>query len=240
MSKVCCPVCGEGFKQVGIHWSSGDVCHEPPLSEYLFDIIKGNLMGDGCIDKADKNPNLVCEMTNREYLEFLDDELGVFSTQVRMTKTAEEAAKENRERDFRPNAKAEDYSDKYSLRTRNLEQLEELSDWYSSGKKVFPEDLELTPTILKHWYVCDGHYSLKEESVRGNIVLSMNNERDNKEKIEKYFDDIGVEVGRWREYDAGDYIDCSAVFHADETERLFEYMGSPLPGFEYKWPKKLR
>jgi len=237
---VTCPNCGNQYEQIGVHWSSGDVCYEPQLDDELFEILVGNLMGDGCIDKCDKNPNLLCVMVNKEYLEYLDETFGIFSTGVRLKSTAEDSAKANRERGFRPNASAENYSDVYSFRTRNLSQLKELADWYSSGEKVFPENLELTPTILKHWYVCDGHYSLKEESDRGNIVLAMNNERENKEKIENYFHGIDVEIGRWREYDAGDYIDCAAVFHADETEQIFEYMGEPLPGFQYKWPADYR
>lgn len=237
---ITCLNCGDEYEQIGVHWSSGNVCYEPQMDDKLFEILVGNLMGDGCIDKTDKNPNLLCEMANQEYLEFLDSLFGVFSTSVRLSCTAEEAAKNNRERGFRPNADSDNYSDKYVFRTRNLSQLSSLADWYSSGEKVFPESLELTPTVLKHWYVGDGHYSLKEESNRGNIVIAMNNERENKEKIENYFQDIGVEVGRWREYDAGDYIDCAAVFHADETEQLFEYMGEPLPGFEYKWPEEYR
>ena len=237
---VICPNCGNEYEQIGVHLSSGNVCYEPQLSDGLLEVLIGNLMGDGCIDKCDKNPNLVCKMVNKEYLDYLDSLLGVFSTGVSLSHTAEELAESNRKRGFRPNAKSDDYSDAYTLRTRNLSQLEKLSNWYSSGEKLFPKNLELTPTILKHWYVCDGHYSIKKESNRGNIIISLNNERENKDKIEKYFRGIDVEIGRWREYDAGSHIDCSAVFHADETEQLFEYMGEPLPGFQYKWPANYR
>lgn len=236
--KIPCPHgCGE-FESIGNHWSKGDVCEEPQLSEKQKDIVTGILMGDGCIDYSDKNPRLVIEIINKEYIDHIDSVLGIFSTGVSLCRSAEEGARMNRERDFRPEAKEADYSDLFRLTTRNLEQLEDFSQWYSSGSKVFPENIDLTPTVLKHWYVCDGSYSLKEESRRGNIVISVNNERKYKKKLESYFrENIGVGVDYWREYetDAG-RKDCSMVFHADTTEQLFEYMGSPLPGFEYKWP----
>lgn len=236
--KVLCPRgCGE-YEHIGQHWSKGDVCIEPELSENQKEIITGCLMGDGFIDYSDKNPSFGIILCEEEYLKYIDEIFGILTTGVRMESTAKEKAEENRQRGFRPDADEEDYSDQYILPTRNLEQLSEYADWYSSGEKVFPEEIELTPTTLKHWYVCDGSYSMKEESVRGNIVLSLNNEAGNEDKIESYFEDsVGCSVDYWREYETREgRIDLSAVFHADTTEELFEYMGSPLPGFEYKWP----
>ena len=29
---------------------------------------------------------------------------------------------------------------------------------------------------------------------------------------------------------------CNARWTVDESKELFDYMGDPLPGFEYKWP----
>jgi hypothetical protein len=230
---VECPNCGGIYEHIGQHWSKGDVCREPPLSEKQKDVITGCLMGDGCIDKNSKNPAFLISVTKREYLEYLDTVLDIFSTGVSLRATAEECAELNRKRGFRPNAKAENYSDQYKLSTRNLQQLNEFYDWYSSGKKVWPENVDLTPTVLKHWYVCDGSYSIKEESDRGSIVIAVNNEKDNQEKLNQYFlDSVGVEVDYWREYKD----DCAMVFHADTSEQLFEYMGEPLPSFEYKWP----
>lgn len=240
---VDCPNCERGpFEHIGQHWNKGDRCSEPQLTEEQEEVIAGTLMGDGCVSHTDKNPALSCLMINQRFLEHLDEMLGVFSTGVRLARTAEESAEENRERGFRPNADAEDYSDQYQLDTRNLEQLHKYEDWYSSGEKVWPEDLELTPTVLKYWYVGDGSYQVGENQVRGNIVLSLNNEREHKDKIESYFHDgPGVTVDRWREYEAPNgRIDCAAVFHADTSEQLFDYMGSPLPGFGYKWPDEAK
>jgi len=236
--KVSCPKgCGE-YEHIGQHWSKGEVCSEPLLSQNQKEIITGCLMGDRYVDYTDKNPSFGIIVCNEEYLEYLDEIFGVFTTGVRVENTAQESVEKAHKYNFRPNAKVENYSEQYILSTRNLEQIKEFADWYSSGNKVFPENIKLTPIVLKHWYVCDGSYQIKEESKRGNIIISMNNEREFKDKIESYFEKyVGVSVDRWREYktDKG-RIDCSAVFHADTTEQLLEYMGSPLPGFKYKWP----
>jgi len=235
--KVTCPNCEGEYIHIGQHWSKGSVCSEPEMPMYIKEILKGVLMGDGCLSfsERDKNPSMRIAMTNKEYLDFLKGEIKPFSTSVSLKKTAEESAKDNRKYGFRPKASCENYSDIYELRTRNLRQLSCFVDWYSETKQ-FPSDLELTPTSLKHWYVCDGHYSLKQDSKRGSIVISLNNESSNKQKIKSYFRKINIQFDNWRIYEGENKTNAAIVFNADKSEQLFEYMGEPLPGFKYKWP----
>jgi hypothetical protein len=64
-----------------------------------------------------------------------------------------------------------------------------------------------------------------------------NNQRKNKDKIEKYFQDIGHPVSRWRDTKVRDErYKTSIIFNKKETEELFDYMGEALPGFSYKFP----
>lgn len=61
----------------------------------------------------------------------------------------------------------------------------------------------------------------------------MLNEKNNTDKIESYFTTYcGVNKFHWDESENR----CDLVFTVDTTEKLFDYMGEPLPGFEYKWP----
>lgn len=187
-------------------------------------------MGDGTIFRKTENhnPNLRISVIQRDYLEYLDGVFGQLSTGVMLSRTAEEGAEKNRKSGFSPNAVEENYSDVYRLITRNHPELSEYHNWYSGGKKTFPDDINLTPTTLKHWFVCDGNMSDTR------IRIGLSNERNNKEKIESYFP---VPVQRWDETSRSDgSIRCAAVFSTENSKKLFSYMGEPLPGFGYKWP----
>lgn len=222
-----CKQCGVEYESIGSHWSHSSICSHPELTDYQKSVTTGVLMGDGTINKSVGNPRLVCTNNIREYLEFLDSVVfPVVGNGVRIMRTAEEGAKHNRDRGFRPNAKAEDYSDHYRWLCMRSPEFKVFSEWYSADGKVWPEDIDLNPVSLKHLYVCDGNLS-----PHGNIRISMVNERENKDKVEKYFEDIGFGVHSWVDYDNV----CYAKFSIGKSEDMLEYMGDPIPGYEYKW-----
>lgn len=134
---------------------------------------------------------------------------------------------------FRPKVSSENYSDVYVWYTSNNEEFQEFAEWYSTGEKVFPEDIDLTPTVLKYWYVCDGSLHQRQSSHRERFTIGLYNEIDNKEKIKSMFLRKNLpEPSFW--------TDGEAYWNVNETEELFEYIGKSLPGFEYKWPKVYR
>jgi len=199
------------------------------------ELLTGMLMGDGSINRSSKNSWFQTEMITKPFLEWLDSELGWLSTGVRLKHTASEGAKKCRDSGFSPNAKAENYSDVYRLRSRCHPDLQPLADWYASGKKVFPNDIELTPTVLKMWYVSDGYYDNHGAAKR--ITIGMSNEVDRRDNIEQLFENVGFEISNWNISERKDGSKrCNAQFTKDESQRLFEYMGESPAGFEYKWP----
>jgi hypothetical protein len=236
---VICPICDKEFQEIGKHWY-GSKCEYPSFSDKQKEIITGLLMGDGsvCVQGENSNPNLSCGMIRREYLEYLNEEVfPVIGSKVHLKRTAEEQAKYHVESGFRINAEASDYQDVYSWYTRNHPGLKPFKDWYSSGEKVFPDDIDLTPLVLKHWYVGDGNFETEKYSV-GRISIATSNEIDNRSKIENYFDSIGFDEHYWESSKREDgSLSGSIRFSTELTEDIFEYMGEPLPGFEYKWPK---
>jgi hypothetical protein len=127
------------------------------------------------------------------------------------------------------------FSTQYKIQTISHPHLENYEDWYKGGKKLFPKDLKLTPTVLKHWYCCDGSFNNNGHRFYTEIHLS--NERQNKNKIEKYFENISIPIDRWRDdrQDTGSYK-TSIIFNKNKSKKLFNYMGNSLPGFGYKWP----
>lgn len=231
-----CPECGEVYKRIAQHWAYNE-SHRPELTERQLDIATGVLMGDGCI-KVDSRKghyaNFQIEMITKPYLEWLSDIFGVLSRGVRLKRTAEQHVERNIAREFDENASLDTYNDSYCLETTTHPRFSELRNWYEDGEKTFPYNIELNPTVLKHWYVCDGSLHQGRD-----IKIAMSNERGNGEKIERYFSEQSLPTPRWEEHGrkgGSGGINYRARWTKEESLELFEYMGEPLPGFEYKWP----
>ena len=225
-----CPNCGEEYQNLAQHWRYSP-SHRPELTQKQLEITTGLLMGDGSINPSSKNCHLETEMISPNYLEYLDNIFGCLGTGVRLKKTAAESAKENRDRGFDPNAKEKNYSDVYIWKTRNHPKFNEFRDWYSTGEKVWPENIELTPTVLKHWYVGDGYYH--DKNTQNCISICTVNEIENVEKISQYFTNVGLP-------EPSNYTAKKAVWTVEDSYTLWDYMGEPLPDFEYKWPEEYR
>jgi len=224
-----CDECGEEFERIGQHWSSFQ-SHRPGLSEKSLEALTGVLMGDGCVNRSSKNPQITINMTSPNYLEYLDNMFGAEGLGVKHVMTPEESAKSMRKSGFRPNAKAENYSDLYRLSTRCNPQLSQFESWYSPEKE-WPESIDLTPTVLKNWFVCDGYWA--NYDTKNLIAIAAFNERNNKKKIESYFRSVGLPTpDKWH----GEEKQCYMRWNVDNTQTLFDYMGEPLPDFEYKFP----
>lgn len=236
---VICPLCDEKFQEIGKHWH-GSKCDYPKISDEQREVITGILMGDGTVRKQDKNsnPKLSCGMVNKRYLDYLNEEVfPVLGNKVFLKKTAEEQARWHRESEFRPNAESSNYQDIFAWYTRNHPDLDEFVQWYSSGEKVFPSDIDMSPLVMKHWFVGDGNFETDRYSI-GRISFATSNELNNKSKIEEYFISIGFDDFYWKSSERKDGSFGGGIyFSTDLTEDIFEYMGEPLPGFEYKWPK---
>jgi hypothetical protein len=213
-------------------------CSYPDLTAKQKEITTGLLMGDGWINgRGTKNNRLATRMISQNYLEYLDNIFGVFGCGVALSVTAAESAKDAKNRGFSPNAKEENYSDVYRWQTRAHPKFNEFREWYSTGKKVWPENIELTPTVLKHWYVGDGTYVNNE--LDNYIAISMCNEIKNTEKVSQYFTDVGLPNPSFTKLkrESGRKM-CKARWSKSDTNVIFEYMGEPLPDFEYKWPEE--
>lgn len=231
-----CPECGNNYKKIGRHWHAKPK-HKPELGEKLQEIITGLLMGDGCVTKNGENARLEVNMTNKKYLKFLQSKLGVLSSDISLKRSAEDSYLENKNRLPDSNLNKENYSEIYHLRTCTHKGFNKYREWYSSGEKVWPQNINLTPAVLKHWYVTDGHYDTKKSHER--IKIAMANEIKNREKVNSYFEEKDLPPPsnyNISERKSGGKS-CVAVFSKSASEDLFDYMGSPPQGFKYKWPE---
>jgi len=235
MEKVC-NQCGNEYQKIGSHWSLSSDCSHPSFTNHQREIIIGLLMGDGSVNRASKgNPMLECSMISKNYLQYIDDQFGEMGCGISLHVTASQKAQENRKSGFGPNADSADYQDKYRWQSIRHPEIEEFADWYASGKKVWPGTIELTPTVLKHWYCCDGHWD--NYGSHNRIEIAMLNETDNTDKVDQLFENAGLPSPS--NYDISEKH-CNAEFTVDQSNELWQYMGEPLPDFEYKWPERYR
>lgn len=237
MSDIC-GQCGKEYQRIASHWSRGS-CDHPDFTQHQKEIVTGLLMGDGTIDHGrGKNPRLQSQMISPDYLKYVDEQFGIFGKGVKLKITARESAKDARERGFSTNAKEENYHDVYGWTSMAHPELQEFSDWYRTGKKVWPEDISLTPTVLKHWYCGDGSWDNNGKNNR--IRISMANEIYNLEKVSQMFENAELPVPS--NYNISDRTSggkiCEAQFTVEKSRELWKYMGEPLPDFEYKWPEE--
>jgi len=223
-----CPDCGKEYKNVSLHMRRSG-CSEPEINEHQSELITGLLMGDGSVVMPNDYPSLHLKMINKDFLSWVNNELGWISNGYTLTQTAEESAQSNRKSGFSPNAKKENYSDKYTLRTKSTEQLQPWRNWYSSGEKRYPESLSLQPTMLKMWYVCDG--CMESYNSSPHISISCNNESDRLEYLRSLFDELGVEPTPHESQRS-----FSLRFSKSDSQKLFNYIGEAPDGFEHKWP----
>lgn len=203
-NKKKCHNCGNSFKKLSLHWNGSNECQEPSLTKRQKKIIKGLLMGDGYIVNDNNSNYFSIEMKNKEFLEWLDFELGNISTGLR-------SKKENT----------------YVLNTRNsMDFFDTLREWYSTGEKKFPEDLELDPIKTSMWYVSDGTKFKHTENSKPQLRIACSNESDRLEELMNLFEQEGI-----KSHTAGDAIE----FNTGNSKKLIDYMGSAPKGFERKW-----
>lgn len=192
------------------------------------EILTGILMGDGDIHgQKDANPHFRVRMTNQDFLIRLNEQFGVLSTGVFLDRTAKQQYRQATDSDHEKFevTNEESYSDLYGLRTRSHPQLHRLREWYETGQKRFPSNLRLTPTIAKMWYVCDG-WLAKTADHRPRVMIKAANESSRPEYLIDLLSHHGFHPHFTR---------TELEFTASETEELLDWMGSPPPGFEYKW-----
>jgi hypothetical protein len=182
-------------------------------------------MGDATVEDRGSAGRLTIEVTNKEFLDWVDRELGILSLGV---KSYQSSADQTERVDVVGNQKVKEHHNfnrTYELKSRSHPFFKELYSWYGEDGKRFPENLELTPLKAKMWYCCDGSL-VRSDSQRPHARFYTKNEDDRLDTLTSYFRDKGL--------DAREYVGAVG-FTADGTEELLDWMGNPPSGMQYKW-----
>jgi len=212
-----CLSCGKEYQRIGSHWSRGS-CSHPKLTEEQKEILTGLIMGDGCVsDQCGKtHPRFITTMVVPEYLEWLDSKFPQYGTGVSTRCMKNDPG---------------NWQQAYDWQTRTSPEFNEWLRWYDSGSKVFPDDVEITPLVLKNWYVTDGTFNTSGRHF--SIRIAASNERGNEEKLKQYFNNKNLPTPKLntgcREQNGTIDNWLTIYWNNGETKELFEYMGDPLP-----------
>jgi len=207
-----CKSCGKDFKKISLHWASSD-CRYPKLDKDTESVIKGLLAGDATIGKDGR---LSVYTTNPIFAEFIYRQL---ISIVPVTVSIRDA--DSNELMKRELFELTLPKHKFTKKLRD--------DWYNPKK--IPKNTVVDKLFTKYWYVCDGNLNSKYEA-------SITTSSKNIEFVEKSFNQLPFEykiknIGttelsnndRYRIY----------ISSRENVEKFLNYLGEPVPGFEYKW-----
>lgn len=193
---------------------------EISLTNRQHSLIKGVLMGDGCVVRRkddNKNPQFRVVMKNEKFINWLSDELQPLTSSVkgRSGKYAETLD-----------------NPQHVLTTYSHPLLQQYADWYNDGKKRWPVDKNLSELELLMLYVTDGTPVKHTDNWAAGI--SAINEADRKEPVADMFKrsfDIDI---TWHSSD----LDRDGLIYIPSADADIIWENAPPPGFEYKWPDK--
>jgi hypothetical protein len=222
-----CPSCGDKYQQLANHWRQSS-CDQPLITSEQAEIITGVLMGDGTIVEkcGDRDPQIAVRSVEKEFLEHLNEKLGYLTCGIHHRDS--ETVESEHGLDWYDDHEVEpDFQDQYTLYGRSHPGLERWASWYSSGEKEFPEKLELTATVIKYWFVGDGTVQRRQNEDFPRIQFTSTNEKDRLEWLCSLFDPFGLNPSPHSD---------RISFSPTDSRRLYDLMGYPVPGFDYKWP----
>jgi len=200
-----CPTCCDNFDSLGTHFRWNESCVKE-IEKYEKDILFGILLSDGWIGTSGKviQGEWACE----EYVKYIEKELGWIVSDV--TKRSDR--------------------DIWQLCTISLEEIKEIGDkFYEDNKKRFPLDVEITNTIMRHWYAGDGHLRVRD-SRKDIMILSCYNEKDRIEKVCNWVEECGFSRPNVHESKRS----VNLYFSTKNTKKILTNMDA-IPGYEYKW-----
>jgi len=224
VKKISCPSCDNKYGQIALHWNRSD-CEFPNFTEHQIEIMKGLLLGDADIQKSSGNCAFRIRSTNKDFLNWLDNELSPLSRGVKIEEDGESKKEVALKNELKGVTKDSTFKDLYSLRTVSTNETNELRSWYKSGKKRYPDNV--SKKMLKYWYISDGWINGRYISIR------CIDQSDDAEKVLSLIRDAGLEPTSF-ETDSGTIrISCS-------SSRDFLDSTKPVTGFEYKWSGLIR
>jgi hypothetical protein len=220
-----CTQCGSEYKSLGQHWSRSPNCSFPEISQKKKEIIQGLLIGDGSVEDRGASGRFSIELSNEEFIQWIDETLGILSLGYSLNNSAKGQKQRADDQGYLDVKEHHEFNDTYRLRTRAHTYFQDLRKWYDGGSKSVPENSELTPLKVKMWYVCDGSL-VKSDKQRPHSRIYTSKSEEEIQRLISLLDEGDIEPKQYK---------GSIGFTADGTEQFLDWIGEPPAGMEYKW-----
>lgn len=188
------------------------------LSEKARQFIYGELLGDGHLTKGSKYACLFSYASQyNEYLEWLSSQLNNFGIK-------------QSNRIYERIIKGKRYYQYFSKTYAELKNIRNI--FYPKGEKIIPNELEISPLLLRQWYIGDGSLN-KPSRIKWNekpyikIAAMGFNKRDLQNIIIK-INNVGLKCNLNK--------DKTIQFSVYSTKDFLNYIGKcPIKCYQYKW-----
>jgi hypothetical protein len=158
-----CPSCGRRYAYLSAHWDGDPDCGFPTLSAQQRAILTGLLLSGATLNQTGetKRPHLLLDSTNRPFLEWTQDGLGVLCAHVTHRTTSEQTTERLREW---LGVESENTSDVYRLQTRSHPFFEDALTWADRfgqpSRDIHPPlNLERSPLLFATVYLHRGTFT---------------------------------------------------------------------------------
>lgn len=212
-----CPSCNTFFSMLSSHWNS---CGEPKLSEKQKSMLVGMFLSDATVSK---DGTMKMYSSNKEFIDWLSDELSFVAYEPILNDTGEDRHKRNIKSGFDGNRDAE-YKDMYCMSVVRHSFTESMIDWYDEGRNKFiPESLPVDENMMKIWYCGDGGLNWSKDKRAYSELRPINFDNSN---VTKLVDKFGLEYS---------IQESGTVCFYGDTEKFLDKIGPAPKGMEYKW-----
>ena len=185
------------------------------LNDTAFEIITGELLGDGSIFFTGSKANACFSHStaNIDYGEYLYNKLKI--NNVPLLKKEYLPSRNNNKPQFRTRTCSNSY-------WSNLHH-----QWYKGNKKIVP-DIKLTKEICLHWFLGDGYFEVGTCKIS---TCSFTYEEN--KKLANLLTEIGFKASFNKR--SGNYYIIR--FSKNSFQSFLNWIGDPVKGYEHRWGK---
>lgn len=229
-----CPSCGRQYTYLSAHWDGDPDCDFPVLSERQRGLLTALLLSGATLNQTGetKRPHLLVDSTNRAFLDWASNVLGLLCAHVTHRTDAEATRERFQEWLGRDTDTTRDV---YRLQTRSHPFFEDALSW--ADRKGTPErtlalpaDINRTPALYESLYLHRGTLTFYTDRHRPVI----------RTKRMAIADDALLDLFEPFDPRFAKLTTDHRVLVIGNDVGFFDYVGGPPPGLEDLWPEDRR
>ena len=225
-----CPTCGRPFSNLNSHWRGENGCSYPTPSQKQKDILYSLVLSGSYVNKTGetKLPHLLLDSTNRDFLDYLNRKLGIFTSHISKRASAETSRKRLK---TQFNTEPEETRAVYRFQTRGHPYLDTLYRWANRrgnpSESIEPPIVRRSPDVLKTMYLHRGSKVGYTESPEPLAVIRLKRITASEDTLLDLFEPFDARIRNM----SSEF----RVLEIGDTDAFFEYIGEPPAFAAERW-----